>query len=128
MRVTAIMRCSRQAPRSLPRSGVGPVESRESARVRRGGSRRSGRESHGRTNKQGAGILKYVIRSRSFLRVHGDLEDWSKVLVRLRELGVGAHNLRALAGAWSCQYFDAQMRCLVRQCRDRSSADPQFRV
>ena len=46
--------------------------------------------------------------------------EWSdtKVLVRLRELGVGAHNLRALAGAWSCQYFDAQMRCLVRQCRD----------
>jgi hypothetical protein len=32
VRVTAIMRCSRQAPRSLPRSGVGPVESRESAR------------------------------------------------------------------------------------------------
>ena len=44
------------------------------------------------------------------MRVHGDLEDWSKVLVRLRELGVGAHNLRALAGAWRCQYFDAQMR------------------
>ena len=38
--------------------------------------------------------------------------EWSdtKVLVRLRELGVGAHNLRALAGAWRCQYFDAQMR------------------